>query len=579
MLGADLLAVTGAHSARRRGQRTPSAGRRRLGSSSRPARQEDSCAVAGAVAVVACGDVRAGGGWSPTSRPGRRTPWRPQRSVRPRRRYRHRLTTLPGAPRLRRPSRRGVGRGTHPRGAVAWHVALSSAVPLSARGGEYVALPIAPAIAHRGGRHRGVDSRLVLARQGSRVGNCRRSSRRGRPPPAAPASATPPRPCPRPAAGECGLRPLRQGPGQDRQPRGVEWSGAPSCRDFPARPATERGLSSLTTTLAGSSDPDEAPVEPQRCRQARSTGPLGSPSMYSSVARSGPRGRCRTGRRAPGAAVSRRAREPRPPGHLSPHRDLRLGLRLADRARARRRPPPTSTGCPSWAIRVTSSHGRPGGAVHRALLPPGPDLLGHERQERREQSQLHAQRGGQRSPRRRGRRGVPAAAVGAVLDQLQVVVAERPEEASRSPRAPGCSCRPRRLRSPRPRRRPAQRAARGPAARSPRSGRSAAAASTPKPSTNRLALRILIASRRPIFIWPSSKAVSVPGPARGRPVAHRVGAVLVQQVDRGDDVALGLGHLLAVGVEDPPGDRRIAPRAAGRPRGVRAPPWRTARSG
>ena len=48
-------------------------------------------------------------------------------------------------------------------------------------------------------------------------------------------------------------------------------------------------------------------------------------------------------------------------------------------------------------------------------------------------------------------------------------------------------------------------------------------------------------------------------PAAGRPVAHRVGAVLLQQVHRGDDVALGLGHLLAVRVEDPAGDRGVAP--------------------
>ncbi len=46
----------------------------------------------------------------------------------------------------------------------------------------------------------------------------------------------------------------------------------------------------------------------------------------------------------------------------------------------------------------------------------------------------------------------------------------------------------------------------------------------------------------------------------GRPVAHGVGAVLLQQVDRGDHVALGLGHLLAVGVEDPPRDGHVAPR-------------------
>src|SRR5256885_295173 len=35
--------------------------------------------------------------------------------------------------------------------------------------------------------------------------------------------------------------------------------------------------------------------------------------------------------------------------------------------------------------------GRPRGAVHRTVAPPGPHLLGHERQERREQPQLYRQ--------------------------------------------------------------------------------------------------------------------------------------------------------------------------------------------
>jgi len=39
--------------------------------------------------------------------------------------------------------------------------------------------------------------------------------------------------------------------------------------------------------------------------------------------------------------------------------------------------------------------------------------------------------------------------------------------------------------------------------------------SGPKPRTKRLAFRILMARRLPIFIFPSSKAVSVPG----RPLA------------------------------------------------------------
>ena len=43
-------------------------------------------------------------------------------------------------------------------------------------------------------------------------------------------------------------------------------------------------------------------------------------------------------------------------------------------------------------------------------------------------------------------------------------------------------------------------------------------------------------------------------PAAGRPVPHRVGTVLDDDVLGRDDVALGLGHLLALGVEDPAAD-------------------------
>ncbi len=48
--------------------------------------------------------------------------------------------------------------------------------------------------------------------------------------------------------------------------------------------------------------------------------------------------------------------------------------------------------------------------------------------------------------------------------------------------------------------------------------------------------------------------------ARGRPVAHGVGAVGHDDVLRGLGVALGLAHLLAVRVEDPAADRRVTPR-------------------
>ena len=50
------------------------------------------------------------------------------------------------------------------------------------------------------------------------------------------------------------------------------------------------------------------------------------------------------------------------------------------------------------------------------------------------------------------------------------------------------------------------------------------------------------------------------GPAVARPVAQRVGAVLLDERHRRDDVALRLRHLLAIGVEHPAVDRGVGPR-------------------
>ena len=49
---------------------------------------------------------------------------------------------------------------------------------------------------------------------------------------------------------------------------------------------------------------------------------------------------------------------------------------------------------------------------------------------------------------------------------------------------------------------------------------------------------------------------------RGGPVAHRVGAELLDRLVRHDDVALGLRHLLVVGVQDPARQRGMRPRQA-----------------
>ena len=71
-----------------------------------------------------------------------------------------------------------------------------------------------------------------------------------------------------------------------------------------------------------------------------------------------------------------------------------------------------------------------------------------------------------------------------------------------------------------------------------------------------------MARRRPIFIWPSSKAMSMPGPALGRPVADGVGAVALDEGERVvGRVAGRLRELLAVGVDDEAGDGGVAPTA------------------
>ncbi len=157
-----------------------------------------------------------------------------------------------------------------------------------------------------------------------------------------------------------------------------------------------------------------------------------------------------------------------------------------------------------------------------------PDLFGHERQHRGEQPQLHREREGERGLRRRGRLRA-AAAVGAVLDQLDVVVAERPEERLGELERAGVVVVVERGRGLVDDVGERARASRGRAGRVTTDvslGRGAA----PRPSTNLLALSSLIARRRPIFICPMSNAVSVPGRPRRRPVAHGVGAVLVEQV-------------------------------------------------
>jgi hypothetical protein len=65
--------------------------------------------------------------------------------------------------------------------------------------------------------------------------------------------------------------------------------------------------------------------------------------------------------------------------------------------------------------------------MHGPLAPPRPDLFGDERQERRKQAQQHRQRRAQRCVGRRRTVG-PLLAIAAPFHQLEVVVAEPPEE-------------------------------------------------------------------------------------------------------------------------------------------------------
>ncbi len=85
------------------------------------------------------------------------------------------------------------------------------------------------------------------------------------------------------------------------------------------------------------------------------------------------------------------------------------------------------------AIVLASGHredlvfGRPRRLVHGSRLPPGPDLLGRKRQKRREQTQEHRQGREQRGVGRGGRR-LAVIAIAPRLHELEIVVAERPEE-------------------------------------------------------------------------------------------------------------------------------------------------------
>ena len=154
---------------------------------------------------------------------------------------------------------------------------------------------------------------------------------------------------------------------------------------------------------------------------------------------------------------------------------------------------------------------RPGRAVDRAVLPPRPDLFGDVGQERRQQPQLSRQGEDEGGPGRR------VAAFGPVLDQLEVVVAEVPEELLGDLES-------RRVVVPvevpgglldTPRRRVSSARSSG----SVTSDGSSSDASAPSPycsgaaRTNFDAFSTFMDSRRPTFICVSSKGESAPGRA------------------------------------------------------------------
>ena len=191
--------------------------------------------------------------------------------------------------------------------------------------------------------------------------------------------------------------------------------------------------------------------------------------------------------------------------------------------------------CGSPPAAARSSRRRPCGPVDRPVLPPRPDLFGDERQKRGEQPQQHRQRLAECGP---GRHGpvLAEAAVGAVLDQFDEIIAERPEERLGVLQRPGVVIalegggglvdQPARAAS-----RPGQRR-RDRLVRARRTSGPVAARLAPASRTNRDTLRILIAScgrcasgprrrwcRSPVGRWPPSSAPRRTRTARAGPWA------------------------------------------------------------
>ena len=208
--------------------------------------------------------------------------------------------------------------------------------------------------------------------------------------------------------------------------------------------------------------------------------------------------------------------------------------------------------------------------MHRTGAPPGPDLIRCERKERGKQAQQHVEGEGKRGARRSDglRRELLGAAiglrgsttVGAVLDQFEVVIAERPEEALGDLERAGVI--------------EVLKRCRGGVHHTGKIGQQSAVdrlghGAGVKDDAGAVAARRegelagvehLDGQASADLHLPDLEGGIRTKARRGSPVPHRIGAVLHQQVHRRDHVALGLAHLLAVRVQDPARDGGVLPR-------------------
>ena len=186
-------------------------------------------------------------------------------------------------------------------------------------------------------------------------------------------------------------------------------------------------------------------------------------------------------------------------------------------------------------------------------MPPAPHLLGDEGHERGEQLLQHRQRGPQR-PAGRGGRGRAVLAVGTGLHQFDVVVGEGPAERLGALQSSGVV-----------------EGLQGPGGVGDEVGEAVQHRAVQR--LGDLATAGIVEAQHELRdveqldgeapadaeLLLVEGGVGAGAPARG-PVAHRVGAVALQQLGGHLHVAPRLRHLLAVGVEDPARQRAVVPR-------------------